>query len=301
MELRDIEYFAVVAEHRHLGRAAEALGLTQPALSKSLRRLEIALEAKLVRRTAYGVELTAEGAALASHVHRLRLSLDDVTREVRDVTHGRVGQLRIGAAPGMADNVLPVPCSALLTDGPQVTIKVTIGHNNVLLPALRNGELDLIISGIPDTPYDDLVQENLYDDEFIVFASASHPLATRKKVAIADLAHWRWASAASNVLAWQWLQRTFENHSLAPPRIALEAGSHSLRGLIAASSDLLCFNARRAFRESARHLPLVELPVKELKWIRHVGVSYRKDSYLSPAAKRFIEILKATAKEIAKD
>jgi len=51
MELREIEYFAVIAEHGHLGRAAEVLGLSQPALSKSLRRLEQALQAKLVKRT----------------------------------------------------------------------------------------------------------------------------------------------------------------------------------------------------------------------------------------------------------
>ena len=64
MELRDIEYFTVVAEHGNLGRAAEALGLSQPALSKSLRRLEHEIGAKLVKRTPKGVELSAEGMAL---------------------------------------------------------------------------------------------------------------------------------------------------------------------------------------------------------------------------------------------
>ena len=58
MELRDIEYFAVIAEHGHLGRASEALGLSQPALSKSLRRLEEAVEARLFNRTPKGMELT---------------------------------------------------------------------------------------------------------------------------------------------------------------------------------------------------------------------------------------------------
>jgi len=61
MELRDIEYFAVVAEHGNLRRAAESLGLSQPALSKSLRRLEKSMAAKLVKRTPKGVELTAVG------------------------------------------------------------------------------------------------------------------------------------------------------------------------------------------------------------------------------------------------
>jgi DNA-binding transcriptional LysR family regulator len=58
MELRDIEYFAVIAEHGSLARAAEGLGLSQPALSKCLRWLENAVEAKLVKRTSKGVELT---------------------------------------------------------------------------------------------------------------------------------------------------------------------------------------------------------------------------------------------------
>lgn len=106
MELRDIEYFAVVAEHGHLGRAAEALGLSTPALSKSLRRLEGSLQAKLVKRTPKGVELTAEGNALLSRVRGLRLSLADVTREIADLSQGRTGHLRVDAHPGAYPDLL---------------------------------------------------------------------------------------------------------------------------------------------------------------------------------------------------
>ena len=298
MELRDVEYFSVVAEHRHLGRAAAALGLTQPALSKCLRRLENTLGAKLVRRTPIGVDLTEEGAALALHARQLRLSLDDVAREVRNVSHGRVGHLRIGAASGMAERVLPAPCSALLKDAPRVTFKVTLESNETLIPALRNGDLDMIVSGIPDSPYEDLVQERLYDDEFAVFASANHPLTRQGKVTIADLAKGRWATTAINSLQWQWLQRSFENHGLPRPRAALETGAFSLTAVLTATSDLLWFTVNRRLQESARNLPLVEIPVKELKWIRHVGVSYRRNAYLSPVARRFIDILKDTAGQI---
>ena len=80
MDLRDIEYFAVIAEHGHLGRAAEALGLGQPALSVSLRRLEDSAGAKLVKRTPKGVELTDVGRALLSHVGRLQLAREDLAR-----------------------------------------------------------------------------------------------------------------------------------------------------------------------------------------------------------------------------
>jgi DNA-binding transcriptional LysR family regulator len=90
-QLRDIEYFSVVAEHGHLGRAADALRLTQPALSKSLHRLEQAMQAKLARRTSKGMALTLVGVALVSRVRQLRLSLEDITREVADLAQGRAG------------------------------------------------------------------------------------------------------------------------------------------------------------------------------------------------------------------
>ena len=111
MNLRDIEYFAVVAEHGNLGRAAEALGLGQSALSKCLRRLEQSAQAKLVRRTPKGVDLTAAGVALLSHVRRLRLALDDVAHEVADVGQGRAGQLRIGTGAGLGEQLLAPACS----------------------------------------------------------------------------------------------------------------------------------------------------------------------------------------------
>ena len=97
MNFRDIEYFAVLAEHGHVGRAAEALGLSQPALSVSLRRLEQSMNAKLCKRTPKGIELTDVGQVLLSQVRRLRQTREDVMREIADLSQGRSGNLRIGA------------------------------------------------------------------------------------------------------------------------------------------------------------------------------------------------------------
>src|SRR3954470_1300048 len=114
MELRDIEYFAVVAEHGNLGRAAHALGISQPALSKSLGRLETAIGVKLVKRTTKGVELTAEGAALQRRASDLRLSLQSMTREIRDVSEGKVGQIRIGVGAQISERFLSAAFAELL-------------------------------------------------------------------------------------------------------------------------------------------------------------------------------------------
>lgn len=301
MELRDIEYFAVVAEHGHLGRAAEALGLSTPALSKSLRRLEQAMGTKLVKRTPKGVELTAAGAALFSHVRRLRLALDDVAHEVTDIGQGRAGHLRVGANRFGIEYLLPAACSALLKDAPKVTLKVIDGGSDLLVPALRNGKLDLIIGFIPSAPEQGLVQEYLLADAFVVYASANHRLAKFKQVTIADVARERWTLGAANVPDWQWLHRVFEDSGLAPPEVAMETSAAPLRLHAVASSELLGFAPRQFVLQAAPRLRLVELRVKELTWPCRLCVRYRKDAYLSPAARRLIEILKATAKEIAKE
>src|SRR5262249_54970260 len=146
MELRDIEYFAVVAEYRHLGRAAEALGLSQPALSKSLRRLEHALQAKLVRRTPKGIEITAEGSALLVRARELRLSLQNIGREIAELSAGRVGHLRIGVGFPIAERFLVEVFATLFKDSPRTKVTSSVSDNDLMIPALRNGELDLVVN-----------------------------------------------------------------------------------------------------------------------------------------------------------
>lgn len=299
MELRDIEYFAVVAEHGHLGRAADALGLSQPALSKSLRRLEQALEAKLVKRTPKGVELTTEGSALLLHVRELRLSLRNVAREIAELSQGRVGHLRIGTSPVIHERLLTAACVELLDDSPKTTLKITVSDNDVMIPAVRNGELDLIINNLRPAPLDGLVQEQLYEDQYVVFASATHRLAKLERVTLSDLVQERWALSEAVLVAQQWLNRAFQDKGLPPPRVAIETRSVRLRLQALASSNLLDFTSKHVFDEAAPSYGLKQLAIKELNWRRPFGLIYRNDAYLSPAARRFIEILRVTAKKIA--
>lgn len=301
MDLRDIEYFAVIAEHGHLGRAAEALGLGQPALSISLRRLEKSADAKLVKRTPKGVELTDVGSALLSHVRRLKLAREDLAREVSDLAHGQAGHLRIGTGPTTANGLLPDACRTLLKVAPRVTVNVSIAAStDAMLPGLRKGELDLIVTHVSNVPREDLVREPLWEDEFVVYASVRHRLARRKSVALADLVQERWATtAASAFLAWQSLRRTFEERGLPAPQFALVSDSGVLNRQMVASLDLLGISSRQSVQPNAADLGLKIIPIRDVKWIRPVAMLYRKDGYLSPITRRFIEILKAMAKGIA--
>ena len=299
LEVRDIEYFAVVAQHGHVGRAAEELGLSQPALSKSLRRLEQSLGTKLVKRTPKGVDLTAVGSALFARVRGLQLSLDDIAREAADLSEGRSGRLNVGTGPFFAEFLLPHVCGTLLTSAPKLAVSVTItSSNQTLLPLLRHGELDVVVNHVRSEPtlYDGLVREPLWDNEFVVCCSATHGLAKRKSLVLADLVNERWVtSAGSAYSSLESLTRMFANQGLPAPQIALTSDSATLNYHTVSTTDFLWYTTKL----NARHAGLKFLPVKDVQR-RPVAAVYRRDAYLSPAALRFIQMLKAAAREIVK-
>ena len=302
MELRDIEYFAVVAEHKSIGRAAEALNMSQPALSKSLRRLEQSMGAKVVQRMAKGVELTAVGKALLSQARHLRVTMDDIHREAVDLASGRAGYLRIGAGSALVLNLLPEAYDQFQQEAPKVTLKITVGGRIAdTRERVRNGDLDLAVTGLDGTRHADLVEDHLYDEHYVAYASAHHRLAKRKRLALSELVNERWVLGATNSWVDRQLLEAFANKNLPRPIIAVETANLPLRQRMVSSSDLLAFGSNGVARHAAERYPIAVLQVKELGFIRRVGVLYRKDAYLSPAGRRFIQILKATAKKITSE
>jgi DNA-binding transcriptional LysR family regulator len=297
MELRDIEYFAIVAEQKHVGRAAEILGLSQPALSKSLKRLEHSLQVKLFKRTPKGVEPTAEVTALLRRVHELRLAVQSVVREIADVSQGHVGHLRIGVGAAISEQFLSAAFATMLETAPRTRLKVIVSDNDVMLPALRNGELDLIVNYVTLQTPEGVTCEYLYDDDQFVCASSNHPLAGKNKLTPADLEQEQWVLSEATVEASLWLQGRVQDRGLHPLQVAFESRSAELRLRTVASSKLLAFASHGAI-ELAKSLGLDVRPlaVDGLARSRQVGVISQKETYLPPAVGRFIEILKQTTR-----
>jgi DNA-binding transcriptional LysR family regulator len=292
VELRDLEYFAVVAEQANLGRAAELLGLSQPALSKSIARLEDAMEVKLFRRSAKGMELTAEGSLLLQRARELRQSLRNVAREISDVSRGHAGHIRVGLGPSVNDQFVLAAFAELLREEPRITMKVIVSDADETMPLLHSGQLDVVINILHPAPPAGLVYVPLYQDEQVVCCASSHRLAGRSHVPLVELGRERWALSESGLPAQQRLHDVFRANGLEPPRVAFESRSIELRIEATARSDLLLYTSRaRAGRSALRQIVLHPLPVKELCWLRPIGVIHRKEPYLPPAVRRLIEIL----------
>jgi DNA-binding transcriptional LysR family regulator len=289
VELRDLEYFVVVAEQANLGRAAELLGLSQSALSKSIARLEDAMEVKLFRRTAKGMDLTAEGSLLLARARELRQSLRNVAREVSDVSRGHAGHIKVGVGPTVNDECLLATIIELARTEPRITMKVMVSDIDEILPALQSGQIDVVFNLMVFKPPAGLAYIPLREDECVVLCGANHRLAARTHVSLSELSMERWALGEPGLPTQQRLHEAFRDNGLAPPRVALESRLLSLRAEAVANSDLLMYTTRTVTTRFATRLQV--LPVKELRWVRSVGVLHREEPYLSPAVRRFVEIL----------
>lgn len=297
MEIRDIRYFKAVAEHGNVGRAADALNLSATALSKSLRRLEKSVGAKLVKRTSRGVELTAVGDALIARSGKLQLALEDIRHEAADLGSGRSGHVKVGHTVGLCEYCVSDACSALREDAPDISISVTALHGSQTMTAVRTGQVDFLVHSIRVPIPIELVCEELFRDHRIVYASASHPLARRKRVTLAELVRESWASEFGPT-TWNQICELFEANSLNTPKLLLQSNSLELRFAAVATSFLVTHGSSLLLRRAKQRFRFAELPVEGWHFERQVGVYYRKDGYLSPAAKRMIKILKEQGRAI---
>jgi DNA-binding transcriptional LysR family regulator len=114
-----------------------------------------------------------------------------------------------------------------------------------------------------------------------------------------EVAAERWTLSTVNMLPGHPMSRVFQHHGLPLPRVAVEARPIRIRLQVVACSDLLTFAPKWIIAQASRRFRLKEIPVKELAMRRPVGVLYRQDAYLPPAARRLIEILKAAGGKIA--
>lgn len=297
MEIRDIRYFKEVAAHLNLGRAAQALDMSTTALSKSLRRLEKSVGGKLVRRTPKGVELTEVGAALYAQSGRLQLVLDDIRHESADLVRGRAGRIRVGATPGLSEYCVSEAYAALLKEAPRVSLRANVVASYQFESLLRSGDVDFVVNSVRPSIPADLTCETLFSNRRVVYAAASHRLARRRRVTFADLAEEQWSSDI-DAASWKTLCAQFESRGLKIPQLMLESNSLELRLPVIAASNLLIHSSSIVVQRAKQRYKLVELPVEGFNIQRELGVYYRMDGYLAPAAKRMIEILKEQGRAI---
>lgn len=287
LDLRDLRYFEVIAETGNMGRAAKALFRTQPALTGCVRRLEATLGTELFEKAGRGIRLTAAGEALLARARSLRIASQDAMREIGDLGKGLAGLVRVGTVPTVARYLLPPVCREIIRRAPGITLKTVIGHNDVLRNALRSGELDVVVSFSAHRE-EGLTAHDILEDEVVVVASRTHAIF-RKRASLKAMLDYRWVLAARGVATRDWIDHAFTSRNLDAPKAQIETNLILLLPPLIEQSSLLTFVSRRHVTAKTG---LREVAMKETTMKRRFAVTYRKDSYLSPAARRLVDLLR---------
>lgn len=297
VRLDDIDYFLAVAAHGQARRAAAALGVSQPAITKGLQRLEKELGFPLFERSKRGMQLTAVAEQFRQRTQALRASLGEAIKEAADLHLGAMGVLRVGVSPLYAQRLFVPACLRLHRQRPAARVRVMINLNDALLAALRLGDLDLSINALPAVMPDDLQAIALEEDALCMVVREGHPLLSRRRLRLADLVDAQWMLPGPGVAARRSVEGRLAEAGLPPPRVAVEVSNTATQlGRLLAQSDLVSI-----LSESQLQGPpgegLVALGFAEARFVRTIGAVTRKDSALPPLAQRFLELLREDARK----
>ncbi|MCC6428025.1 MAG: LysR family transcriptional regulator [Phycisphaerales bacterium] len=181
MELTPLKYFRAIAAAGHMTRAARSLGITQPALSAVVRKLEAEVGTELLHRTGRGVEPTDAGRVLLQHAEEAIRAAEGGVKAVRELMNLERGSIRVGGGATATTYLLPPVVSGVRKKYPGLRFFVREAGSAQVAAAVGSGELDLgiITLPVPSASADELLVTPLVMDELRLISPAGHPLRNR--------------------------------------------------------------------------------------------------------------------------
>jgi len=298
-DLNDLQAFRAVVEKGSFGKAAEAIHISQPALSRRIEKLEEALGVKLFERTTRRVSLTMVGRAFAPRAERLLDDLDDALLGIRDVASTRMGHVTIACVPSAAYYFMPRVVARYHQLYPKIRVRVLDASAHDVHGAVVSGEADLGLSFMGNLDVA-LEFELLVQEKYVLACRRDHALARRDSVTWKEFFEQDYIS----------LDKTSGNRFLldqalihiTPARQSICETRHvvTMLGLVEAGLGVTAVPAMAM--PTVGHPILISVPLTEPQVIRSVGLIKRRGRSLTPAAlelERLIVEMKAQQPSVA--
>lgn len=299
LKLKQLRLLVAVGKHGNIQYAARELNVSQPSATKMIQDLELDFEVQLFERTNRGVVPTAYGEALIRHGKLIFAQISNAAQELDDLNEGSSGRVVIGTLLAASSHLLPRAIEQVLQDRPRLAIKVVEGTNEVLMPELRSGEIDLVVGRLPTHRYrDELTQEKLFDERILVVAGADHPLASRTALEFGDLKQFGWILPPVETTLRRQLDQYFLRQGQYHPPFALESVSYLTNRSLLRSRDYIGLMPAHVAALDIDADLLVQLDLALPFGNGPVGVSYRRNGRMSPAGEAMLQSLRKAAARI---
>ncbi|WP_397475491.1 LysR family transcriptional regulator [Pusillimonas sp.] len=294
MNSRRLRALVELSRRRHMGAAADALGISQPAISLMLRDIERDIGATLFERGVRGLYPTQVGETV---IWQLKLALNEIRIAADEVAamHGlKQGEVRVGVLSLGRTYMLPVAITRLLRTHPQLKISTMEGAFEVQAAALRAGEIDFVLGALRSPQHcKGLSREPLLDDTMAVVCRAGHPLCERPQASLVDTLAYPWVLPHAGTPTRSLFEDLFSLRRIGPPQVSLETTDLSIIREVMLESDMLTFVSPHQFRRELLSGALQKLALNLPETARQVGLLRRTDDRPSPGAQLLLAEVRA--------
>jgi LysR family cyn operon transcriptional activator len=288
MLLRHIRYLKAVADHGNFTRAAEALHVSQPALSQQIKELEERLGAQLLDRSGRRIRPTDLGTVYLRHVHRALEELEEGSRAVRDVEDLSTGSLRLGVTQSATAYLIGPLLQRFRASYPGIALTIRVSPQEEIEPALRDDQLDLGI-GFGDIHAEDIEATHLQDERLALIVGAGRDPVRKAVITASELAATPLVLLDLSFSTRRIIDQYFHSKGLRPT-VAIEANSVAVLFELVRRADLATI-----LPEHVAGAGLVAVRLHPPFKPRATALLRRRNAYRSAAARAFAEIAQEAA------
>ncbi|EDL2093176.1 LysR family transcriptional regulator [Salmonella enterica] len=292
IRLRHLHTFVAVAQQGTLGRAAETLNLSQPALSKTLNELEQLTGTRLFERGRLGAQLTVPGEQFLTHAVKVLDALNTAGQALNRKEDASADVVRVGALPTAALGILPAAIGRFHQQKKSTSLQVATMNNTMLLAGLKSGEIDLGIGRMSDPELmGGLNYELLFLESLKLVVRPGHPLL-QETITLSRVMEWPVVVSPKGTVPRQNAEALLQSQGCKMPAGCIETLSASLSRQLTVDYDYVWFVPSGAVKEDLRQATLVSLPVPTQSAGEPIGILTRVDIPLSTGAQMLIAAIR---------
>ncbi|EIK7493673.1 LysR family transcriptional regulator [Salmonella enterica] len=292
IRLRHLHTFVAVAQQGTLGRAAETLNLSQPALSKTLNELEQLTGTRLFERGRLGAQLTVPGEQFLTHAVKVLDALNTAGQALNRKEDASADVVRVGALPTAALGILPAAIGRFHQQQKSTSLQVATMNNTMLLAGLKSGEIDLGIGRMSDPELmGGLNYELLFLESLKLVVRPGHPLL-QETITLSRVMEWPVVVSPKGTVPRQNAEALLQSQGCKMPAGCIETLSASLSRQLTVDYDYVWFVPSGAVKEDLRQATLVSLPVPTQSAGEPIGILTRVDIPLSTGAQMLIAAIR---------
>ncbi|EGB5265010.1 LysR family transcriptional regulator [Salmonella enterica] len=292
IRLRHLHTFVAVAQQGTLGRAAETLNLSQPALSKTLNELEQLTGTRLFERGRLGAQLTVPGEQFLTHAVKVLDALNTAGQALNRKEDASADVVRVGALPTAALGILPAAIGRFHQQQKSTSLQVATMNNTMLLAGLKSGEIDLGIGRMSEPELmGGLNYELLFLESLKLVVRPGHPLL-QETITLSRVMEWPVVVSPKGTVPRQNAEALLQSQGCKMPAGCIETLSASLSRQLTVDYDYVWFVPSGAVKEDLRQATLVSLPVPTQSAGEPIGILTRVDIPLSTGAQMLIAAIR---------